>query len=160
MIQVVNFVSSTIESGSGGALEPKILDRKQTAIFLKSYYTSNFDEREVKNIDPKDLMDWIAPEKVSFGIKSCNIDGNNFTFFELSEYPLGVPNAWGRTFFSIPGARICCKFKPVEQGESEKRLQVLPNSSSTFLKSCTTFSPRNYLLQNASIVQTCWKSED
>ena len=122
LLQLINFASSTIESGSGGALEPKILDRKQTAIFLKSYYTTNFDEREVKNIDPKDLMDWITPEKVSFGIKNCNIDGNAYSFYELSEFPLAVPNAWGRTFFSVPGAKICVKFKPVDQAEAEKRL--------------------------------------
>ena len=122
LIQVINFVSSTIESGSGGAMECKILDRKQTAVFLKSFYTSNFDEREVKNIDPKDLMDWITPDKVSFGIKNCNIDGNSYALFELSEYPLAVPNAWGRAFFSVPGARVCAKFKPVEQAEAEKRL--------------------------------------
>lgn len=122
LIQVINFVASTLESGSGGAIEPKVLDRKQTAIFLKSYYTTNFDEREVKNIDPKDLLDWIAPDKVTFGIKSCNIDGNAYAFYELSEFPLAVPNAWGRTFFSIPGARVCMKFRPVEQAESEKRL--------------------------------------
>ena len=122
LLQLINFASSTIESGSGGALEPKILDRKQTAIFLKSYYTTNFDEREVKNIDPKDLMDWITPDKISFGIKSCNIDGNAYSFYELSEFPLAVPNAWGRTFFSVPGAKICVKFKPVDQAEAEKRL--------------------------------------
>ena len=122
LLQVVNFVSSTIESGSGGAMECKILDRKQTAVFLKSYYTINFDEREVKNLDPKDLMNWIAPEKVNFGMNKINIDGKQMSFFQLSEYPLAVPNAWGRTFFSVPGARICVKFKPVEQGEAEKRL--------------------------------------
>ncbi len=122
LLQVVNFVASTIESGSGGAMECKILDRKQTAVFLKSYYTINFDEREVKNIDPKDLLNWIAPERVSFGLNKVNIDGRNFAYFELSEYPLSVPNAWGRTFFSVPGARICAKFKPIEQSESEKRL--------------------------------------
>jgi hypothetical protein len=122
LLQVVNFVSSTIESGSGGAMECKILDRKQTAIFLKSYYTNNFDEREVKNIDPKNLMDWIAPDKVTFGLNKISIDGQQFSLFELSEYPLAVPNAWGRTFFSVPGARICVKFKPVEQAVSEKRL--------------------------------------
>ena len=122
LIQVANFVSSTLESASGGTIEPKILDRNQTAIFLKSFYNAYFDEREVKNLDPKDLMDWVAPEKVSFGMNKVNVDGTNFTFFQLSDYPLAVPNAWGRTFFSVPGARICVKFKPVDQAESEKRL--------------------------------------
>ncbi len=122
LIQAINFVASTLESGSGGSLEPKILDRKQTAIFLKSYYSTNFDEREVKNIDPKDLLDWIAPEKITFGLNKISIDGRPFTTFQLSDYPLAVPNAWGRSFFSVPGARVCCKFRTVDQGESEKRL--------------------------------------
>lgn len=122
LIQVVNFVESTIESGSGGSLATKILDRNDTAVFLKSYYESNFDEREVKNIEPKDLLTWICPDKISFGLNKVNIDGRQFSYFQLSEYPLAVPNAWGRTFFSVPGARICMKFKPVEQAEAEKRL--------------------------------------
>ena len=64
-------------------MECKILDRKQTAVFLKSYYTTNFDEREVKNIDPKELMNWICPDKISFGLNKVNIDGRNLSFFEL-----------------------------------------------------------------------------
>ncbi len=122
LLQVVNFVSSSIESGSGGAMECTILDRKQTAVFLKSYYTTNFDEREVKNIDPKDLLDWISPNKINFGLNRITIDGKPFSYYELSDYPLSVPNAWGRNFFSVPGARVCVKFKPIDQVEAEKRL--------------------------------------
>ena len=122
LLQVINFVSSTIESGSGGAINCTILNRKDTAVFLKSYYTVNFDERQVKNMDPKDLLEWIAPEKVVFGLNRVTIDGKPYAYFELSDYPISVPNAWGRTFFSVPGARICMKFKTVEQSESEKRL--------------------------------------
>lgn len=122
LLQVVNFAASAIESGTGGAIEPKILDRNQTAIFLKSYYSSNFDERDVKKLDPKDLLDWIAPEKITFGLNRLTIDGVPNTMFQLSDYPLSVPNAWGRAFFSVPGTRVCVKFKPVPQDESEKRL--------------------------------------
>lgn len=122
LLQVVNFAASTIESGSGGAIEPKILDRNQTAIFLKSFYNSNFDERDVKKLDPKELLDWVAPDKVTFGLNRLSIDGKAQTVFQLSEYPLSVPNAWGRAFFSVPGAKVCVKFKPVGQDEAEKRL--------------------------------------
>ena len=122
LLQVVSFVKSTVESGSGGSMECKVLDRKATAVFLKSYYSINFDERQVKNIDPKDLLQWIAPEKIVFGLNRVTIDGKPYSYFELSEYPISVPNAWGRTFFSVPGAKVCVKFKTIEQGESEKRL--------------------------------------
>lgn len=122
LVQVVNFVSSTIEGNSSGAMECKILDRKQTAVYLKSFYTTNFDEREVRDIDPKNLIKWIMPEKVTFGVNKVAIDGKNHTFYEISDYPLAVPNAWGRSFFSVPGTRICVKFKQVDQAEAEKRL--------------------------------------
>lgn len=122
LLQVINFVSSTVEAGSSGAMECKILDRNATAVFLKSYYTINFDERQVKNVDPKDLLSWIAPDKIVFGLNRVTIDGKPYSFMELSEYPISVPNAWGRVFFQFPGSRVCMKFKTVEQGESEKRL--------------------------------------
>ncbi len=122
LIQVVNFVSSTIEGNSSGSIECKVLDRNQTAVYLKSYYTSNFDEREVRDIEPKKLLDWIMPDKVTFGVNKVSIDGKTHSFYELSDYPLAVPNAWGRAFFSVPGTRICVKMKQVDQGEAEKRL--------------------------------------
>ena len=68
------------------------------------------------------MLDWIAPDKINFGLNKVVIDDKPFTCYTLSDYPLSVPNAWGRAFFSIPGARICMKFKTVEQAESEKRL--------------------------------------
>ncbi len=122
VMQVVNFVQSTIENGSGGSMGCHIMDRNETAVFLKSYYENTFDEREVKNIDPKNLLDWIMPDKIKFGINKLNIDGKNYSMFQMSEYPLFVPNAWGRNFFSIPGTKVCVKFKPVDQAEAEKRL--------------------------------------
>ena len=122
LIQVVNFVSSTIEGSSSGTISCNVLDRKQTAVYLKSYYSSNFDEREVRDIDPKDLLDWIMPDKVTFGVNKVEVDGKSHTFYELSDYPIAVPNAWGRAFFSVPGTRVCVKFKQVDQAEAEKRL--------------------------------------
>lgn len=122
LLQVVNFVASTIESGSSGALTCSILNRNDTAVFLKSFYENHFDERETRNIDPKDLLNWITPDKVNFGVNKLTMNGVSHTVYEVSEYPLSVPNAWGRAFFSVPGTRICVKFKPVEQAEAERRL--------------------------------------
>lgn len=122
LLQVINFVASTIENGSSGALTCSILDRNETAVFLKSFYENHFDERETRNIDPKDLISWITPDKISFGVNKLTMNGVTHSIYEISDYPLSVPNAWGRAFFSAPGTRICVKFKPVDQAEAEKRL--------------------------------------
>ena len=99
-----------------------MLDRKQTAIFLKNYYDSTFDEREVEEVEAKDLLNWIMPESVRFGMNKTFINEKAFTTIAVADYPLVVPNAWGRHFFSVPGTRICVKFNPVPQDEAEKRL--------------------------------------
>ncbi len=122
LISTVNFVVNTIEANTNNVMTCKVLDRNQTAVFLKNCYTSSFDEREVNNIDPKDIMDWIMPERIRFSALRHYIDEKPYTTYVVAEYPIAVPNAWGRNFFSVPGTRVAVKFKPVPQVEAEKRL--------------------------------------
>ncbi len=62
------------------------------------------------------------PDSVRFGISKTYINNKSFTSMAIADYPLVVPNAWGRNFFSVPGTRICVKFSPVPQADAEKRL--------------------------------------
>lgn len=122
LLSAVNFIVNTIEGNTNNVMSCKILDRKQTAVFLKNYYVSNFDEREVENLDSKDLMEWIMPERINFAALRSYINEKPCTTYAVAEYPITVPNAWGRNFFSVPGTKIAVKFKAVPQYEAEKRL--------------------------------------
>lgn len=122
LLSSINFIANTIEGNTNNVMTCKVLDRKQTAVFLKNYYTSSFDEREVENIDPKDLIDWIMPERIQFAALKHYVNDKPYTTYTIAEYPISVPNAWGRNFFSVPGTRIAVKFKAVPQAEAEKRL--------------------------------------
>lgn len=122
LLSTTNFIVNTIEGNTNNVMTCSILDRRQTAVFLKNYYTSSFDEREVNNIDPKDLIDWIMPERISFAALKHYVNDKPYTTYAVAEYPIAVANAWGRSFFSVPGTRIAVKFKPVPQNDAEKRL--------------------------------------
>ena len=122
LLSTVNFIVNTIEGNTNNVMTCSILDRKKTAVFLKNYYTSSFDEREVEHLDPKDLLDWIMPERIKFAALRNYVNDKPHTTYAIAEYPITVPNAWGRNFFSVPGTKIAVKFKPVPQSESEKRL--------------------------------------
>ena len=122
LLSTVNFVVNTIEGNTNNVMTCSILDRKQTAVCLKNYYSSSFDEREVNDLDPKDLMDWIMPERVKVAALRHYVNDKPYTTYSVAEYPISVPNAWGRCFFSVPGTRIAVKFKPVPQYEAERRL--------------------------------------
>lgn len=122
LLSTLNYVVNTIEGNTNNVMTCSVLDRKQTAVFLKNYYTSSFDEREVDALDPKDLMDWIMPERVQFAALKHYVNDRPYTTYSVAEYPIAVPNAWGRNFFSVPGTRIAVKFKPVPQSDAERRL--------------------------------------
>lgn len=122
LLSTVNFIANTIEGGTNNVMSCNVLDRNQTAVFLKNYYTSSFDEREVRDIDPKDLIDWIMPERIRFSSLRHFVNEKSHTTYSIAEYPISVPNAWGRSFFSVPGTRVTVKFKPVPQSEAERRL--------------------------------------
>lgn len=62
----MNMIINTIEGETNGVLACKLLGQKEVAVFLKNTYTDDFDEREVNDIAPEDLIDWIMPEKSPF----------------------------------------------------------------------------------------------
>ena len=122
LLSTVGFMVDTIHGNTNGVLECNILDRKQTAVFLKNYYDSAFDEREINEIEPKDYLEWITPREVTFSATKHSINGVAQSAYMIADYPLQVPNAWGRNFFSVPATKVCVKFTPVAQNEAERRL--------------------------------------
>lgn len=122
LLSTLNFVVNTIEGNTNNVMTCQILDRSQTAVFLKNYYDSNFDEREVEEIEANDLIKWIMPDSIKFKLNKTIINNKTYSSMAIADYPLVVPNAWGRNFFSVPGTRVCVKFNPIPQDEAEKRL--------------------------------------
>ena len=64
----------------------------------------------------------IMPKEIRFKTLKQIIDGKSYTTYAVADYPVEVPNAWGRAFFSVPGSRITCKFRAIPQHEAERRL--------------------------------------
>lgn len=122
LLSTVNFMVNTIEGNTNNVMQCKVLSRPEVAVFLKNAYDSSFDEREVQGMDPKEFMDWIMPHEIKFKSLKQIIDGKSYTTYAIADYPVSVPNAWGRSFFSVPGTRVTVKFKPVSQGDAERRL--------------------------------------
>lgn len=117
-----NLVASTMEGGTNGSLQCKILNKKELAVFLKSTYTDTFDERDLDKMQPEEYLNWATPDKVSFSSRGFTIDGIESTVVAVTDYPLAARNAWGNYFFNIPGSRVIVKFKPVDIDQAEHRI--------------------------------------
>lgn len=117
-----NLIVNTMDGGTGGSLQANLLNEKELAVFLKATYTDTFDERDVQGMSTEEYMDWIVPDKLSFGMNSYNMDGVDYTTTVIADYPLAARNAWGNYFFNIPGSRVVVKFKSVDISTAERRI--------------------------------------
>ena len=117
-----NLVATTLEGGTNNSLQCKILNKAELAIFLKSTYTDDFDEREIYALKPEEYLNWLLPNKVTFNTRGFVIDGVAQSSLIIADYPLAARNAWGNYFFNIPGSKVIVKFKSVGIDEAERRI--------------------------------------
>ena len=99
-----------------------MIEAKEAAVFFKYCYTRNFDEREIDNVDPADYTDYVKPDKVRFNSTSCACDDVYSFTCAISDFPLGVTNAWGAGLFNIDNTKVVLTIKPVEKGKAVKRI--------------------------------------
>lgn len=103
-------------------LNINILNKKETAVFLKYSYSRNFDEREMPSLENEDLMKWIKPKQISFKANRYEIDNLRASIFSIADYPLRVKNAWGVHLFHIPNTKVVMNIKPIEKEKAIKRI--------------------------------------
>ena len=103
-------------------LHTKMLNMRETAIFLKYTYSRNFDEREVHGLKQEELLAWVKPKSVEFFANHYVIDGTEAAVLAVADYPLRVKNAWGHDLFNIPNSKVVMHIKPVEKLNAVKRI--------------------------------------
>lgn len=107
---------------SVAGLEPRMLGRRDVAVFLKYCYTRRFDEREIDELAPEQYDEWIKPQHIDFSMTSSRTDGEYSFTYAIADYPLTVGNAWGSALFNIDNTRVVLNIRPVESDRAKKRI--------------------------------------
>ncbi len=95
---------------------------KDLAVFLRSNYSKEFDERELDLITRNEYCDWATPNSVDFKVNSVTVDGQSYANFLITDYPLNVANAWGYPFFSQDRTKVVVNFSPMDKYKAEKQI--------------------------------------
>lgn len=103
-------------------LDSKIQGMKEVAIFLKYSYSRSFDEREVKDLQAEQLLEWVKPQRVEFYANRYVIDGTEAAVLAVADYPLRVKNAWGSELFNIPNTKTVMRITAVDKFKAIKRI--------------------------------------
>ncbi len=123
-VQLDNTVEGIVTSLAGAVnpIRSSILKDLDLAIFLKSTYTSDFNEREARNLSGDELLDWVIPKKIKFKATQTVIDDVSYNHFILADYPTTVGNAWAYNIFSQEDAIVCMNLKQMPRLDAEKMI--------------------------------------
>ena len=75
-------------SSSQTPIFTKVCRGSNLAIFLKSVYTKDFDERECQTMGSDALLRWLVPQEVKFKTMYTLVDGVEYATFNITDYPL------------------------------------------------------------------------
>ncbi len=117
----VNGIVATLES-SATPVYTKVVLGNDRLVFLKSTFTSNFDQRELDVLNQADQVRWTYPKEVKFKANTTLIDGEAFRHFTVTDYPIRVPNAWMYPLFTMEDCRVVVNVDPMERFKAEKML--------------------------------------
>ena len=109
-------------SSSQTPIFSKVCRGSNLAVFLKSVYTKDFDERECQTMGSDALLRWLVPQEVKFKTMYTVVDGVEYSTFNITDYPLTVSNGWLFPFTSMPNTKVVMNVKPIGRFEAEKML--------------------------------------
>lgn len=121
---IIDNVEYSLQSAG---LNPRLLEKKDVAIFLKYCNTRHFDEREIDKLDESEYLDWIKANEIKIKSEYYTIDNINAVNIAISDYPVEVGNAWGADLFNIDNTKVVMHIKGVEQGLAIKRIDKAVN---------------------------------
>ena len=117
----INGMVSSLES-SATPIYTKIVTGNDRLVFLKSTFTSNFDQRQLDMLNQEDQVRWTYPKSIKFRSGSTVIDGEAFRHFTVTDYPIQVANAWLYPLFALEDCRVAVNIEPMDRLKAEKML--------------------------------------
>ena len=140
-----NGESSLLDAG----MTSKILKEKELAVFLKYTYTDKFDESDVDQLAPEEIISWVKPSEIRFTTKSAFIDGEETFHYTVRNFPLTVLNAWGYQMFNIEGTKVVMNLEPYEKRKAIKMLdrsiQELASQSEQSFKASSLLDKKTHI---------------
>lgn len=138
-------ITAFLEAG----MTSKILREKELAVFLKYTYTDNFEESDVNELRPEEILPWVKPKEIRFTARSTCIDGEECFNYTIRSFPLTVLNAWGYQMFNIEGTKVVMNLEPYEKRKAIKMLdrsiQELASQSEQSFKASSILDKKTHI---------------
>ena len=116
--QLNHAVDDAISSLISGEMNPKRLDDRELALFLKYTNQLDFKEEDIDKVRPEDYAKWAMPDTVEVKHRTVLVNGMVTHNFRSVNYPSFVNDAWLARLMSFPATKVVVKATPMDRGKS------------------------------------------
>ena len=116
--QLENQISSAISVLKSAEMQPKRLNDKELAVFLKYSNCLDIHEEEIDSLNPEDYARWAMPQYVNVKMRTVEINRIVTHNLRVVDYPTTVPDAWLAGVFSMPSTKCVVKCRPMDRDKS------------------------------------------
>ncbi len=116
--QLSSQIDMAIATLTAAEMQPKRLDDKELAVFLRYTNELDFDEHDIENIAPEDYAHWAMPQTVDFKARTVEVNHIITHNMRLVAYPTVVGDAWLAGVMSMPATKVIVKCRPMERGKA------------------------------------------
>ena len=118
--QLENQMKAALDSLRQAELDPKRLNDKELAVFLKYTNQLDFDEHEIDQIAPEDYPTWILPNDLKLNTRTIEVNHIITHNMKVVGYPMLAGDSWLASMMSIPATKVVVKCKPMDRFKAVK----------------------------------------
>ncbi|MBQ3497395.1 MAG: ATP-binding protein [Oscillospiraceae bacterium] len=149
--QLENQIEDALAALRQGEMSPHRLDDKELAVFLRYVNSVDFDERGIDEVAPEDYADYILPESLELKMRTAEVGSIITHNFRVTGYPLMVSDAWGASFFDMPGTKVVMKFSQMDR---EKSIRAIDRSISELNSQLNATSVSSRIIELQTHIET------
>ena len=133
--QLETQMNNAISVLKSAEMQPKRLNDKELAVFLKYTNCLDINEEELELLKPADYARWAMPQTVT--VKSRTVEVNRIVTHNMCavNFPTTVSDAWLAGVFSMPATKCVIKCRPMDRDKAirsiDRALQELRGQYST-----------------------------
>jgi hypothetical protein len=120
--QLENQLSAAVTTLISAEMQPKRLNDKELAVFLKYSNCLDIREEEIETLKPADYALWAMPQYVNVKMRTVEVNGIVTHNLRVVDYPTTVDDAWIAGVFSMPATKCIIKCRPMDRDKSVRAI--------------------------------------
>ena len=120
--QLENQLGIAVSTLTSAEMQPRRLDDKELAIFLKYSNCLDINEEEIEKLEPSEYARWAMPQTVNVKMRTVEVNHIVTHNMRVVDYPSSVSDAWLAGVFSMPGTKCVIKCRPMDRDKSVRAI--------------------------------------